>query len=90
MAISIDSERSFDIIWHSFIFETLRKLEMTVKLLNIRKEINEATKGNSIDNDKEWMISFPNTSFKASFFCLYHSHLTSGKIFSQCNNARKK
>lgn len=67
MAISIDSERSFDIIWHSFIFETLRKLEMTVKLLNIRKEINEATKGNSIDNDKEWMISFPNTSFKASF-----------------------
>lgn len=41
MTISLDAEKSFDLICHLFMLKTLRKLEMSVTFLYIIKEINE-------------------------------------------------
>ena len=50
MIISIDAEKAFDKIQHSFIIKTLNKLGINEKYLNITKAIHKKPTANVILN----------------------------------------
>ena len=58
MIISIDAEKAFDKIQHSFMMKTLQKLDLEGKYLNIIKPIYDKPTANIILNGEE-LKAFP-------------------------------
>ena len=58
MIISIDAEKAFDKIWHSFTIKTLNKLKVDEMYLNIIKSIYDKPTANIILNSEK-LKAFP-------------------------------
>ena len=85
MILSIDTEKAFDKIWHSFIIRTLNRLEIEGNYHNAIKDIYEKPRLNMVSNGEKTESFFSKIRNQARISAFGTSIHRSTGISSQSN-----